>query len=219
MCARSSKSLSFLWVPLIVRDNDVAVVRERVKLVFYSTAYSAFCSAFAEPKVTALYECSVRCTICRSLVLSSLTSNQFELQRSLIRINEHLPWSSELQARGIWRRSSELLVFRILWHLVFRIFKSSDAGDVHQNFCLQNLQHLIRTIFFRSWDLFIRTSCLRVFRMTSWQIFRTCWRWLSSDQKHVFRSALSDVMLARSTSNGVTSASKSESVLRLKSTR
>ena len=26
--------------------------------------------------------------------------------------------------------------------------------------------------------------------MASWQIFRTCWRWLSSDQKHVFRSAL-----------------------------
>src|ERR1044072_6222836 len=74
-----------------------------------------------------------------------LTSNQFELQRSLIRINESLPRSSELQARGIWRRSTELLVFRIRSHLVFRVFKSLDAGDVHQNFCLQNLQHLIRT--------------------------------------------------------------------------
>src|ERR1044072_2803749 len=73
-----------------------------------------------------------------------LTSDPFELLRSLIRTNESLPRSSELQARGIWRRSTELLVFRILWHLVFRIFKSSDAGDVHQNFCLQNLQHLIR---------------------------------------------------------------------------
>src|ERR1044072_639398 len=87
VCAKSSPSSSFLLIPFIVRDNDVAVVRERNRLVHYSTTYSAF----AEPKVTALYECSVRCTICRSLVLSSLTSNQFELQRSLIRINEHLP--------------------------------------------------------------------------------------------------------------------------------
>src|ERR1044072_924078 len=69
-------------------------------------------------------------------------------------------------------------------------FKPVESGDVQQNFwssefvgtwssessslqkletfirssCLQNLQHLIRGTIFRSWDLFFRTSCLRVFR-------------------------------------------------------
>src|ERR1044072_8101807 len=168
---------------------------------------------FAELKVTFCTNCSVRCTIRRAHVLPSLTSNQFELQRSLIRIN--------ILFAEIFRTSSPCSLETFIrtfclqkrWHLVFRIFKSLDAGDVHQNFCLQNLQHLIRITFFRDWDFFIRTSCLRVFRMASWQIFRTCGRRLSSDQKHVFRSALNDVLLARSTSDGVTSASESESVL------
>ena len=42
VCAKSSKSLSFLLIPFILRDDNVAVVRavvrERLKLVFYSTA-------------------------------------------------------------------------------------------------------------------------------------------------------------------------------------
>ena len=119
---------------------------------------------FAGLKVTALYECSVRCTICRSLVLSSLTYNQFELQRSLIRINEHLPWSSELQARGIWRRSSELLSSESLalglqslqvfgrWRRSLELLSSESSaldqnhilqrlGLVHQNFLSQSLQN------------------------------------------------------------------------------
>src|ERR1044072_3532798 len=53
---------------------------------------------------------------------------------------------------GIWRRSTELLVFRILWHLVFRIFKSSDTGDVHQNFLSSESSALDQNHFFRGWD-------------------------------------------------------------------
>src|ERR1044072_2374180 len=96
--------------------------------------------------------CSVRCTICRSHVLSPLTSNQFELQRSLIRINvlsslifrTSSPWNLETFIRTSCLQK--------LGHLVFRIFKSLEAGDVHQNFCFQSLQHLIRNTIFRSWD-------------------------------------------------------------------
>src|ERR1044072_4758025 len=122
-------------IPFIVRIGNVSVVRERVKLVCYSTAHSAFCRVESD----LLYECSVRCTIRRAHVLSTLTSNQFELQRSLIRINFLLaeifrtssPWNLEtfirtsglqnslalglqkLQVFGCWRRSSELPVFKI----------------------------------------------------------------------------------------------------------
>src|ERR1044072_10046655 len=58
-CARSSKSSSFLLIPFIIRDNDVAVVRAVVRereldLFIAPIAYSAF----AEPKVTFLYELS-----------------------------------------------------------------------------------------------------------------------------------------------------------------
>src|ERR1044072_6057554 len=106
---------------------------------------------FGRVIVTACTNFSVRCTICQSLVLSPLTSNQFELQRSLIRINffalifkTSSPWNLETFIRTSGLQS--------LWHLVFRIFKSSEAGDVHQNFYLQNLQHLIRNTIFGSWD-------------------------------------------------------------------
>ena len=159
VCARSSKSSSFRWVLLIVRDSDVAVVRES-ETFFLLNGVQCFCRAESYCLVrilSPLYFLQNTCTF-------FLTSNQFELQWSLIRINESLPRSSELQARGIWIRSTELLVFRILWHLVFRIFKSSDAGDVHQNFCLQNLQALDQKQNLQKLGLFIRTSCLRVFR-------------------------------------------------------
>src|ERR1044072_3924412 len=102
-----------------------------------------------------MYYLPVLCTF-------TIDFDQFELQRSLIRINL-LPRSSELQVLGIWRRSSELLVFRIfgtcssessspqklemfirtsglhnLWHLIRNA--TSEAGTVHQNFLSQNLQ-------------------------------------------------------------------------------
>src|ERR1044072_4796317 len=96
--ARSSKSSSFLLVLLIVRDNDVAVVREREsETCFLLNGVQCFCRAESDCLVrmlSPLYYLQNTCTF-------FLTSNQFELQRSLIRINEHLPRSSELQARGI----------------------------------------------------------------------------------------------------------------------
>jgi len=106
---------------------------------------------FADLKVTFCTNCSVRCTIRRAHVLSTLTSNQFELQRSLIRINILLaeifrtssPWNLETFIRtsvfrdaGTWSSESSSL-----WTLetfirtsVFRIFStwsephSSEAG-------------------------------------------------------------------------------------------
>src|ERR1044072_4432502 len=77
-----------------------------------------------------------------------------------------------------------------LGHLVFRIFKSLDAGDVHQNFCLQNLQHLIRNTIFRGWDC---SSELPVSESSAWLLGKSSE--LSDDdylydQKHVVRSAL-----------------------------
>src|ERR1044072_9776996 len=37
---------------------------------------------------------------------------------------------------------SELLVFRLLWTLVLQSLQVLNAGDFHQNFCLQSLQAL-----------------------------------------------------------------------------
>src|ERR1044072_7927693 len=59
---------------------------------------------------------------------------------------------------------SELLVFRLLWHLVLQSLRVLNAGDVHQNFCLQKLQALDQKHTLHRLGLFIRTSCLRVFR-------------------------------------------------------
>src|ERR1044072_9700026 len=78
---QSCLQLSF-EIPFIVRVGNVSVVSEGVKLVFYSTAHNAF----AKPKVTALYECSVRCTIYRALVLFSLFFYLFLFICNLIRI-------------------------------------------------------------------------------------------------------------------------------------
>src|ERR1044072_7115177 len=141
-------------------------------------------------KVTDCTNCSVRCTICRSRVLSPLTSNQFELQRSFIRINvlsalifrTSSPWSLETFIRTSCLQK--------LGHLVFRIFKPLDVGDVHQNLCLQNLQHLIRNAILRGWDC---SSELPVSESSVWLLGKTSE--LSDadylhDQKHVFRSTL-----------------------------
>src|ERR1044072_6873333 len=121
-------------------------------------------------KVTYCTTCSVRCIICRSHVLSPLTSNQFELQRSLIRINvlsalifrTSSPWNLETFIRTSCLHK--------LGHMVFRIFKSLDAGDIHQNFCLQNLQHLIRNTIFRNWDC---SSELPVSESSTWSLGRS----------------------------------------------
>src|ERR1044072_481609 len=97
MC--KSLSSSFFKSPFKERDNEVTVGEREIDL--FTTQRRTV--VFVEPKVTSLYECSIRCTICRSLVLFFLTSNQFELQRSLIRINILLaeifrtssPWNLE----------------------------------------------------------------------------------------------------------------------------
>src|ERR1044072_10045277 len=113
-------------------------------------------------KVTACTNLFSHLYFCQSLVLSPLTLSNLNFKRNLIRINL-LPRSSELQVLRIWRRSSELLVFRVfgtwsskssspqkletfirtsglrnLWHLIRNA--TSEAGTVHQNFLPQNLQ-------------------------------------------------------------------------------
>src|ERR1044072_6691378 len=105
----------FLQVPFIVRDGEVSVVRERESKT--CSLLQAACSAFCRVTVTAVPNFSVLCTICQSRVLSPLTSNQFEFQ--------------------LMRDQNQLLC------LDLQNFKSLESGDVHQNFCLQKLQHLI----------------------------------------------------------------------------
>src|ERR1044072_978235 len=56
-------------------------------------------------------------------------------------------WSLESSSLECWRRSIRTFVFR-------------------------NFKHLIRSIIFRGWDLFIRTFCPESSE-ASWQIFRT----------------------------------------------
>src|ERR1044072_2765836 len=125
-------SSSFFKSLFIVRDSYVSFVRERDLL---RAAKSVHCF-LAGMKVTActnlfspMYCLPVFCTF-------TIDFDQFELQRRLIRIN-FLPRSSELQVLGIWRRSSELLVFR-----VFGTWCSESSS-------LQKL------------ETFIRTSCLQ----------------------------------------------------------
>src|ERR1044072_1088197 len=162
-------SSSFLEVSFIVRDYDVAVVRERerVKLVHYSNSAQCFLQGDSDclyQLFSPMYYLSITCTC-------TIDFDQFELQRSLIRINFLLPdlqnfkslesgdvhqnfLSSETWALGLqnlqvfrrWRRSSELL--------------SSESSTLEQKHNLQKL------------GLFIRTFCLRVFNLVSGQIIR-----------------------------------------------
>src|ERR1044072_4715911 len=112
-----------------------------------------------------MYYLSVTCTC-------TIDFDQFEFQRSLIRINFLLP---DLQN-----------------------FKSLESGDVHQNFLsseswalgLQNLQHLNRNTIFRSWDcsseLPVSESSVCLLSKSS-ELSEADYL---HDQKHVFRSAL-----------------------------
>src|ERR1044072_8090981 len=133
------------------------------------------CSAFCRVTVTACTKLFSPMYYLPVIVLSHLTSNQFELQRSMIRINVLFRdlqnfkslesgdvhqnfWSSESWALGLqnlqvfrgWRRSSELL--------------SSESSSLEQKHNLQKL------------GLFIKTSCLRIFDLVSGQtvgVFRS----------------------------------------------
>src|ERR1044072_9986161 len=79
MCKRLSSS--FFKSPFKERDNEVTVGEREIEL--FTTQRPTM--LFAEPKVTALYDLLSPMYYLQGIVLSSLTSNQFELQRSLIR--------------------------------------------------------------------------------------------------------------------------------------
>src|ERR1044072_2932828 len=108
--------------------------------------------------------CPVRCTICKPLVLSLLTSDPFEFHMMLDQ-NQQIfaeifrtssPWKLETFNRTSGLQDSLALGLQRLQVL--------NAGDVHQNFCLQNLQALDQKLNLQRLGPFIRTSCLRVFR-------------------------------------------------------
>src|ERR1044072_6768232 len=69
---------------------------------------------------------------------------------------------------------SELLVFRLLWRSVLQSLQVLNAGDVHQNFCLQSSSSTRSKA--RSSEAGTRSSELPVqsLQMLLWQIFRTC---------------------------------------------
>ena len=96
-------------------------------------------------KVTALYECSVRCTFCRTLVLSSCRDLQNFKPVESDDVQQNF-WSSGFF--GTWSSESSSLrtLETFIKTSVFRIFstwseaQSSEAGTVHQNFLSQSLQ-------------------------------------------------------------------------------
>src|ERR1044072_3809882 len=94
-------------------------------------------------KVTACTNCSVLCTVCQPFVLSPLTLINLNFKLCLIRIN-FLPRSSELQVLGNWRRSLELLVFRVFGTWSSESSSLQKLEKFIRTSCLQNLQHLIR---------------------------------------------------------------------------
>src|ERR1044072_4100807 len=76
-------SSSFFKSPFKERDNEVTVGEREIDL--FTTQRRTM--LFAGPKVTALYDLLSPMYYLQGIVLSPLTSNQFELQRSLIRNN------------------------------------------------------------------------------------------------------------------------------------
>src|ERR1044072_1320921 len=170
---------------------------------------------FGRVIVTACTNFSVLCTICQSLVLSPLTSNQFELQRSLIRINSFAlifrtssPWNLETLIRTSGLQS--------LWHLVFRIFKSSEAGDVHQNFRSSKSLALDQKRNIRSWD---RSSELLVSESSTWflgKLSESSEADLHQKQKQCLQKRIRMESFRLLTSDELFSGSESESVCELK---
>src|ERR1044072_7011684 len=77
----------------------------------------------------------------------------------LIRNNESLPNSSELQALGNWRRSLRTSGLQTSLALGLQNLQVLNAGYVHQNFCLQKLQALDHKHNLQRLELFIKTSC------------------------------------------------------------
>ena len=76
-----------------------------------------------------------------------------------------MPRFSELQVLGIWRRSSELLVFRVFGTWSSESSSLQKLETFIRTSCLQNLQHLIRNTIFRSWDC---SSELPVSESSTW---------------------------------------------------
>src|ERR1044072_8241746 len=103
-------------------------------------------------KVTACTNLISYLYFCQSLVLSPLTFKQFEFQ---MKLDQNQCLDMIFRTSGPWNletfiRTSDL---QNLWHLVFRIFKSSEAGDVHQNFRSSESWALDQKRNIRSWTV------------------------------------------------------------------
>ena len=134
LCVCVLQSFIFIYhqVSFIVRDNEVSVVRERE---------SKTCSQLQQRTVLfARWQWLLVPTFQSDVLFSSHLYFHHWL---LINLNfseawsestNLLPWSSELQVLGIWRRSSELLVFR-----VFGTWSSESSSP-------QKLETFIRTL-------------------------------------------------------------------------
>src|ERR1044072_201502 len=134
LCVAKSLVFIFLQVSFIVRDGEVSVVRERERNLFTTPRFvRCFCRNDSDclyQLFSPMYFLPVACTI-------TIDFDQFEFQLMLDQNQFLLPRSSELQVLGIWRRSSELLVFR-----VFGTWSSESSS-------LQKLETFIRTSVFR----------------------------------------------------------------------
>src|ERR1044072_6539337 len=126
----------FLQVSYIVREVHVSVVRERERnFLCTPTARSAFCRDENDclyQLFSPMYYLPVACTF-------TIDFDQFEFQLMLDQ-NQSFAWIFRTSSPWNLETFIKTSGLQSLWQLVFRIFKSSEAGGVHQNFLFQNLQ-------------------------------------------------------------------------------
>src|ERR1044072_476228 len=117
------------------------------------------------------------------------------------------PWNLEAFIRASGLQS--------LWHLVFRIFKSSEAVDVHQNFLSSESSALDQKHNRRSWDC---SSELPVSESSTWSLGKASEfpeADLHQSQKHCLQKRFRMLSFTRLTSDELFSGSESESVCKL----
>src|ERR1044072_2075937 len=166
-------------------------------------------------KVTACTNLISYLYFCQSLVLSPLTFKQFEFQ---MKLDQNQCLAMIFRTSGPWNLETFIRTSGLqnLWHLVFRIFKSSEAGDVHQNF--RSLESLVldqkRNI--RSWDY---SSEILVSESSTWFLGKrseSSEADLHQSQKQCLQKRIKMESFRLLTSDELFSVSESESVCELK---
>src|ERR1044072_2051245 len=166
-------------------------------------------------KVTACTNLISYLYFCQSLVLSPLTFKQFEFQ---MKLDQNQCLDLIFRTSGPWNLETLIRTYGLqnLWHLVFRIFKSSEAGDVHQNFRSSESLALDQKHNIRSWDC---SSELLVSESSTWflgKLSESSEADLHQSQKQCLQKRIRMESFRLLTSDELFSVSESESVCELK---